>query len=379
MNEADKIRLSKSIVGEQEAEAVRRVIIEDGYLGMGKHVQSFERKIQEYLETKKEVVCVNSGTAAIHLGLAALGLAPDSEVLVQSLTFVATFQAITAAGLKPVACEIVPETCTIDLADAEKRITEKTKVILPVHYASRPGDLDVIYKFAEKHKLRVVEDAAHAFGSIYNNKKIASFGDIICFSFDGIKNITSGEGGAIVTDDGNVLRYIKDARLLGVQKDTEKRYSGQRSWEFDVKNQGFRYHMSNLFAAIGLVQLERLELEFKPKRQVLAKNYFNAFKEIPGVKLFQNDFDAIVPHIFPIRILNSQRDNLRQYLIDCNIECGVHYLPNHLLTYYGAGATKLPATEQIYSELLSIPLHPGISDDQQNYIIEKIKLFFNQN
>lgn len=376
MTQVEKIRLSKSIVGEAEAEALRRVIIEDGYLGMGKHVQNFEQKIKEYLETEKEIVCVNSGTAAVHLGLAGLELPPDSEVLVQSLTFVATFQAIGAARLRPVACEVDPATVTIDLADAERRITEKTKVILPVHYASRVGDLEALYRLAEKYKLRVVEDAAHAFGTIYNNKKIGSFGDVVCFSFDGIKNITSGEGGAIVTADPKVLAHIKDARLLGVQKDTEKRYSGQRSWDFDVKNQGYRYHMSNLFAAIGLAQLNRLEAEFIPRRRSLAKNYFNALIDIAGLKLFENDFDLIAPHIFPVRVLGDRRDALRQYLIENNIECGIHYLPNHLLTLYGGGSEKLPTTEQLYSELLSIPLHPGLTDEQQNHIIEKIKSFF---
>ena len=325
---------------------------------------------------EKEVVCVNSGTAALHLALAGLCLPANSEVLAPSLTFVGVFQAITAAGLKPVACEVNPETCLLDLKDVENRITEKTKVILPVHYASRTGDLNALYQFAEKHKLRVVEDAAHAFGTIYNGKRIGSFGDIICFSFDGIKNITSGEGGAIITADQNVLSFIKDARLVGVQKDSDKRYAGQRSWEFDVKAQGYRYHLSNLFAAIGLSQLERLESEFKPRRQRLAKNYFYALSGIAALRLFPDDYDAIIPHIFPIRVLNGKRDGLRQYLIDNNVECGIHYLPNHLLTFFGAGAIKLPVTEKLYSELLTIPLHPELNDEQQNYIIAKIKNFF---
>jgi dTDP-4-amino-4,6-dideoxygalactose transaminase len=363
-----KIRLSKSIVGRAEIEALSHVI-EHAHLGMGSFVQEFEEKLKNYFKMK-HVVCVNSGTAALHLALMGIGLKQDDEVLVQSLTYIATFQAITAAGGKPIPCEIIPETCIINLNDAEKKVTNRTKAIMPVHYASRVGNLDKIYKFAEKYNLRVIEDAAHAFGTIYKGKKIGSLGDIICFSFDGIKNITSGEGGAIATNDNNVAQFVMDARLLGVQKDTEKRYAGLRSWEFDVSHQGYRYHMSNLFAAIGIAQIERFDKEFKPKRQFLAKRYYEKLKDIPHIILFPNDYNEIVPHIFPIRILRNKRDIVRQYLIDNNIECGIHYYPNHLLNYYGAKKGELPVTEQVYGELLTLPLHPGLIEEDQDRVIK---------
>jgi dTDP-4-amino-4,6-dideoxygalactose transaminase len=365
------IRLSKSCVGELEKAALAQVL-DESYLGMGRFVQEFEERLKAYLPAR-HVVCVNSGTAALHLALMALGLVPGDEVLVQSLTFIASFQAVTAAGLMPVPCEIVPETCTIDLKDAERKITKRTKVIMPVHYASRVGNLDEIYMFAKKHNLRVIEDAAHAFGSDYNGRKVGSSGDVVCFSFDGIKNITSGEGGAVVTNDDKAAQFIMDARLLGVHKDTEKRYQGKRSWEFDVVQQGYRYHMSNLFAAIGLVQLQRFEREFKPMRQKLAKRYFHALTGMQDILLFPNDFDSIVPHLYPVRIMNGKRDRIRQLLIDNDIECGIHYYPNHLLTYYGAKKGALPVTEQVYGELLSLPLHPDISDDDQDRIVTLIR------
>lgn len=368
-----KIRLSKSIVGDLEKEALSRVI-DDGYLGMGAYVQALELKLRDYL-VAANVVCVNSGTAALHLALESLDLRQQDEVLVQSLTYLSSFQAISAAGLKPVACEIIPETGTIDLKDAQKKISCRTKVIMPVHYASRVGDLEAVYAFAAKHHLRVVEDAAHALGTVYKGKKIGSFGDIICFSFDGIKNITSGEGGAVVTSDTKVAQFVMDARLLGVKKDTEKRYSGQRSWEFDVIHQGYRYHMSNLFAAIGMVQLERLEKEFKPARQMLAKRYHESLKEESGIKLFPNDYDEIIPHIFPIRVLNGRRDQLRQFLLNNEIESGIHYYPNHLLSFYGKKTGSLPLTEGIFSELLSLPLHPGLKEGEQGKVIKTIKDF----
>lgn len=371
------IRLSKSVVGDLEKAALSKVI-DEGYLGMGRFVQEFEDKLKGYLGAE-HVVCVNSGTAALQLALMGAGLADDGEVLVQSLTYVATFQAITAAGLKPIPCEVDPSTCTIDLKDAEKRLTEKTKAIMPVHYGSRVGNLDEIYAFAEKHSLRVIEDAAHAFGTTYKGKLVGSFGDVSCFSFDGIKNITSGEGGAVVTADRKVADFVRDARLLGVQKDTDKRYEGARSWEFDVIDQGYRCHMSNLFAAIGIVQLERFEGEFKPRRRELARNYTKAFKALNGIELFScdgDDYDDVVPHIFPVRVLDGRRDELREHLIKAGIECGVHYQPNHLLTYYKDGGLKLPVTEGLYLELLSLPLHPDLTDDMQKRVIGAVREIF---
>lgn len=369
------IRLSRSIVGQREAEAVSRVIIDDGYLGMGSEVRAFEEEIAQYLGVPKEwVICVSSGTAALHLSVEAV-TQPGDEILVQSLTYLASFQGITAAGAVPISCEVSSQNIAIDLQDAEKRLTPTTKVIMPVHYASNPGELDSVYDFANKYNLRVIEDAAHAFGCTYKGRKIGSFGDIVCFSFDGIKNITSGEGGAIVTVDERVAEYIKDARLLGVEKDTKKRYSGQRSWEFDVHHQGYRYHMSNLFAAVGRVQLKRFEKEFKPRRIELARKYRSVFNNMTGLRLIGGNPGEIVPHIFPVRVLNGRRDALRQFLTDSGIESGIHYKPNHLLSFYGAGAGLLPATEKLYEELLSLPLHPGLTDAHVNYVIDCVNEF----
>jgi dTDP-4-amino-4,6-dideoxygalactose transaminase len=369
-----KIKLSKSIVGDTEKRALAEVI-DNAYLGMGSYVQQFEKELGTYLG-RNPVLCVNSGSAALHLALMGIGLVPGDEVLVQSLTFVACFQAISAVGAKPIACEVIPQTCTIDLEDAEKRITERTKAIMPVHYAGRTGNLEEIYRFARRYGLRVVEDAAHAFGTVYEGKRVGSFGDVVCFSFDGIKNITSGEGGAVVTKDAKVAQCVMDARLLGVHKDTEKRYEGKRSWEFDVFRQGYRYHMSNLFAAIGVAQLARLEKEFKPCRQTLAQRYHRQLSPLEEIILFPNDYDEVVPHIFPIKVIHGKRDSLRKYLLDSGIECGVHYHPNHLLKFYSKQKLRLPVTEKIYSQLLSLPLHPELAVKDLKYITDKIKYFF---
>jgi dTDP-4-amino-4,6-dideoxygalactose transaminase len=370
------IHISKAVVGPAELEAMGRIMREDGYLGIGREVRAFEEELQAYLGGQdRQVICLNSGTAALHLAVQAV-TNPGDEVLVQSLTFVASFQAISAAGAVPVPCEVNPETVTLDLQDAAQRITPRTRAVMPVHYASNPGDLNAIYQFAQKSGLRVIEDAAHAFGCTYQGRKIGSFGDLVCFSFDGIKNITSGEGGAVVTSDPQVIQSVQDARLLGVHRDTEKRYQGARSWEFDVYRQGYRYHLSNLFAAIGRVQLRRFEGEFKPRRIELAQRYRAAFAGREDLQLFQGDPGPIVPHIFPIRVLNGKRDELRQSLQERGIECGIHYKPNHLLSFYGRGNGLLPVTEKLYEELLTLPLHPGLSDGDIDHIIMSVNEFF---
>lgn len=357
------VRLSRSIVGRAEAEAAARVIVEDGYLGMGAEVARFEQELAAYLGVDPaHVTCVNSGTAAVQLAVEAV-VEPGDEVLVQSLTFVATFQAIAAAGATPVACEVRPETVSIDLEDAARRCTPRTRAIMPVHYASNPGDLDAVYAFARERGLRVIEDAAHAFGCTHKGRKIGSAADLACFSFDGIKNITSGEGGAVVTSDRQAGARVRDARLLGVERDSEKRYAGQRSWDFDVSRRGYRCHMSNIFAAVGRVQLRRLDPEFAPARVALARRYRDALSGAAGVALFDTDLGPVVPHIQPVRILKGRRDAVRDALEDAGIQTGIHYKPNHLLTLFGGGATRLPVTERLYEEIVSLPLHPAVTFD----------------
>tara|TARA_X000000368_G_scaffold418459_1_gene418224 strand:- start:632 stop:1756 length:1125 start_codon:yes stop_codon:yes gene_type:complete len=362
------IRLSKSSIGDEEIRAVVNVLKEE-YLGMGSYVNNFEDELSNYFQSP--AVCVVNGTTALQLALQACGIGADDEVLVQSLTYVASFQAISATGAVPVACDVSKDSITIDLVDAKSKITEKTKAIMPVHYSGGVGDLKSIYNFAKKHNLRVIEDAAHALGSTYNGKKIGSFGDVICFSFDGIKNITSGEGGCVVSKDKLLIEKIKDLRLLGVIKDSDKRAKGERSWEFDVKEQGWRYHMSNIMAAIGSVQLKRFP-DFISKRRSLAKKYdalLSGYKEIQTLK---NNYDNIVPHIYPIVLPKYiNRDLLRNKLNKLNIQTGVHYFPNHKLSYYKKEII-LKNTEDIFERIITIPIHNDITFQDQEYVISQL-------
>ena len=365
------LRLSKSCIGLEEKKSVMSVL-DRGYLGMGQEVKAFEKELSDFLG--RPTVCIVNGTAALHLALQGLGISEGDEVLVQSLTYVASFQAIKATGATPVACDIDPETGCIDLVDALKRITPATKAIMPVHYAGGVGDLDSIYTFAREHKLRVVEDAAHAFGTIYNSKVVGGLGDVVCFSFDGIKNITSGEGGCIVTDDTKVLEKIKNARQLGVEQDTEMKFSGLRSWDPNVTSQGWRYHMSDIMAAIGRVQLRNFSYH-KTSRQLLAKEYVKYLSQETLVEIFNHDYNFVVPHIFVVKLHSSiNRSRIIEKLLDKGIPAGIHYKPNHKLSFFERALSKpLINTDKLSEKLLTLPLHPDLSMEDISFITSSLK------
>jgi dTDP-4-amino-4,6-dideoxygalactose transaminase len=366
------IRLSISCVGEEEKAALARVI-DAGYLGMGEEVQLFENELKAYLDTDADVICVNSGTAALHLALSCLDIGPGDEVLVPSVTYVASFQAISAVGAKPVACDVSNNRVFIDLIDAKQRITSKTKAIMPVHFASDSQSMASVYQFARHYNLRVIEDAAHGFGCKRNGHKIGYEGDVICFSFDGIKNITSGEGGAVVASDKSLVQRIKDARLLGVESDTERRYKGQRSWNFNVAYQGFRYHMSNLMAAIGREQLKKIDI-FAAHRKACVARYMDKLKGVKNLIFLDLDYTNIVPHIFVVQIINGNRDGLMIELQANEIQCGIHYMPNHLLDFFNVDYI-LPVAEKLGSRLLTLPLHPELSLNEQDKVVRIISKF----
>jgi len=367
------IRLSKSCIGEEEKKAVCAVL-DRGFLGMGQEVKLFEDELRSFIGTNNEVICVNTGTAALHLALLCLDIGPGDEVLVPTITYVASFQAISATGATPVACDVLENSVFIDVVDAEKRITENTRAIMPVHYASNSSDIPKVYELAKKYQLRVVEDAAHSFGCIRNGNRIGFDGDVVCFSFDGIKNITSGEGGAVVTADQLLANRIKDARLLGVKKDTEKRFSGQRSWSFDVEYQGFRYHMSDIMASIGRAQLKRFD-QLATARREIAKKYVCGLSGYAQLRMLNLNYEEVVPHIFPVFFSSTEiRDQVEKCLLEQNVEVGRHYQPNHTLTYFRESISPLQNAEKLFSEMLTLPMHPSLDEGNIQKIISIIKL-----
>ncbi len=376
MEKLPLIRLSKATVGPEEAQALARVI-EDGYLGMSKEVQAFEAELGQFIAPDRQVVCVNTGTSALHLALQACGVGQGHEVLVPTLTYLASFHAVSATGAKPIACDVNPCTGFLDVNDAKQRMTNRTKAIMPVHYASNREGIEAVYDLARAHNLRVIEDAAHSFGGCDSAKqKVGTLGDVVCFSFDSIKNITCGEGGAVVTSDEAVANHIRDARLLAVEKDTEKRFSGQRSWDFDSTHQGWRYHMSDIMAAIGRTQLQKVHA-FVNARQQLAQQYQRFFKNHPVVQTFPFDYTTIAPHIFPIFLKHGNRDDLRAFLLDQNIQTGLHYKLNHTLSFFKT-PYALPRAEKLFSGLLTLPLHPTLTEQHVQRVCETLETWCQQ-
>lgn len=367
------ISLQRPSLGEEELAAVSKVF-ESRWLGMGAMTKQFEEKIGKYLGAKN-VIAVNTGTSALHIALDAIGLKPGDEVIVPSLTFVSSIQAIRACGGNPVFCEVLPNNLNMDISDVLKKINKHTKAIMPVHYGGVSCDMDSLMKIARKYKLRIVEDAAHAFGSTYKGRKIGSFGDITCFSFDPIKNITCGEGGAVVTSDDKLAKIIIRKRILGISNDTWTRYKGLRNYHYTVVDHGHRYHMSDINAAIGLEQLKKIN-KFKSRKKAIAKEYNKAFKNIDGLHILENNLHETFPFFYVVRIVNNKRDKLIAFLKEEGILTGVHYIPNHIQPLYKNFYTKLPVTEQLFNEILTLPLFVDMTEEQLDRVIESVRKFF---
>lgn len=364
------IRLSKSSISYKEIFAVINVLRKE-YLGMGTKVMEFEKNLESYFG--RPAVCVVNGTAALHLSVQACGIGKGDQVLVPTVTYLASFQAIAATGAEPIPCDINPKTGYICLEDCQKKLSKKTKAIMPVHFTGGVANIIQVLDFAQINNLRVIEDAAHAFGSTHENKKIGSFGDISCFSFDGIKNITSGEGGCVVSSDYDIINKIKDARLLGIERDTENRYKDKRSWNFDVKSQGWRYHMSNIMAAIGIQQLKRFD-KLSGKRKAFAKFYDSLIDSLPNISYLDRNYNEIVPHIYVVIIDPSvDRNEIRKKMLEKGVETGVHYIPNHLLTYFKSKNTEsFPGAKEFYNNSITLPLHPDLSYKKIQFIVDTI-------
>lgn len=362
------VKVSQGVLGDEELEFVRQAFAY-GYFGMAHFVADLERDLAAYLGAP-HVLTVNTGTAALHVALDALGIGAGDEVVIPSLTFVGAFQAISATGATPVPCDVRLDTLLIDLDDVEQRITPRTRAVVPVHYAGNPCDLDRLHEIAEGRGLRVVEDAAHAFGSFYKGRKIGSFGDVVCFSFDSIKNMTCGEGGAVVCRDGDLVEVIRQKRAVGIDRGS----SAGRGLSYEVRTQGYRYHMSNINGAIGLVQLRKVDA-FIARRREICRRYDAAFIGLPGVATLPVDYAQVAPHIYVLRIAGGRRDAAMAYLRRHGIETGINYIPNHLQPLYRNGVS-LPATERAHGEILTLPLHCALSNDDVERVIDAATAFF---
>lgn len=362
------IRSAKSTIENDDISSVVKVLKRE-FLGMGPKVAEFEKFLIR--DFKTNIACVVNGTASIQLALQAHGIGKNDEVLVQSLTYLSTFQAISATGAKPISCEINNDTFTLDLDDARNRVTKKTKAIMLVHFAGGVGNLKNYYKFAKEKKLIIIEDAAHAFGSTYKGKLIGSFKSTAAFSFDGIKNLTSGEGGCVMTSDKLIIDKIKNLRVLGIENKKKITNKNLILKEFEVREQGWRYHMSDIMASIGLSQYKRFD-KIKKRRRLAAKFYDNKLLKFQHIKTLKNDYNEVVPFCYPIVCKTKKiRDKIANNLARNSIQVSYLYYPNHLLKKYKT-KYKLKITEKIYKNSLLLPLHNSLNDGDLKRIINII-------
>lgn len=358
------IPTARPSIGKEELKNVEKVF-KTHWLGMGSFVYEFEKKIEAYLGTRY-AIATNTGTTAIHLALSAIDIGPDDEVIVPSLTFTGTVQPIVSLGAKPVFCEVRPDTLNIDVGDIKKRLTKKTKAVLVVHYGGMACDMDEILDIGRKRKIRIVEDAAHAFGSLYKGQRIGSLGDATCFSFDPIKTLTCGEGGCVTTNNAKLAEILRKKRLLGISKDTWMRYKNKRSWFYEVVAPGYRYHMSNINAAIGIAQFKKLE-KFIEKKKNIVRGYDNFFKKVKGVELLHRNYAETTPFNYTIKI--GKRDKFIGYMQRNGVTVGINYIPNHIQPFFRQFKAKLPVTEKVWKEIATLPLYY----DMKKTEIEKVK------
>tara|TARA_B100000953_G_scaffold285565_1_gene266272 strand:+ start:1169 stop:2296 length:1128 start_codon:yes stop_codon:yes gene_type:complete len=348
-----------------------------GWLGMGSTTKRFEDNLSKYFNLKKRfVLATNSATSALHLGLKVMGIKPGDEVITPSFNCIADAQAIGWTGAKVVLCDIKEKDLGIDCEKAKKLITKKTKAIIPLHYAGIPCEQKEVYELAKKHNLRIMEDCCHAIGTKIKGKKIGSYGDIAVFSFDPVKTITSIDGGCIIVNDKKEKKIAENLRLLGMNKDTIERYKNKRAWIYDVVSEGYRYHMTNILASIGISQLNRLD-EFITSRQKICKLYNESFREIPDLVTPKSDFNDISPFIYTPRILNQRREKFIDHMNKLKIDIGIHWNPIHRFSYFSKSKKdELSITNKIADEICTIPLHSNMRSEHVNRVINGVKSFF---
>ncbi|MDN5769513.1 MAG: DegT/DnrJ/EryC1/StrS family aminotransferase [Microlunatus sp.] len=352
--------------------------IQAGWLGMGKLSQQFEHGLADFLQLDDRFpVSTNSCTEAIHLAARLIGLGPGDEVICPAFTYVAGHQAISRTGAEIVFCDIESERLGVDPQKISELITDRTKAILAVDYLGFPCRLDEVLQIARAHGLRVIEDAAHAFGSLSDGRPVGSFGDLTCFSFGPVKMITTLEGGAVVTGSAEDVQVLHELRHLGINSDTDARYRNQRNWDFDVVRQGYRCHLGSVPSAMGLAQLKLVE-EFIRNRQDYCRYYDSAFACLADVELFDTDWKDVAPYIYVLRLRDpDRRQDLIGHLKERGIGTGIHFLGAHEFGFYADSRRgDLSVTERVTAQVLTLPLHPYMSSETLDTVIAGVSSFF---
>ena len=354
--------------------------LDSGWLTSGQWCKSFERKIKQKFEEEVEVVLVNSATAGLHLSLIASGVGRGDEVIVPTLTFTATAEAVVSCGATPVFVDVDPETLNIDLEAFERAIGPSVKAVIPVHFAGRAIDIAAIKNICKGFEIKIIEDAAHAFGASHNGKKVGLNDSLATvLSFYANKPLTTGEGGAVITKNKNLASKLRQLRSHGISHDVFERYSKVGSnWQYDVLSHGFKYNMPDLLAAVGVAQIDLMDQHLR-RRQEISDWYAHELSHLPlkffYKKIHNSDHSA---HIFPIKLFIGNREEAIKYLNDRGIGTSVHYKPLHQLSYWSQYATgqKFDVADEYFKNCLSLPLFPEMKISDVKRVATTLENFF---
>ncbi|AXC54789.1 DegT/DnrJ/EryC1/StrS family aminotransferase [Bacillus subtilis] len=371
---------SLPLIGKEEIQEVTETL-ESGWLSKGPKVQQFEKEFAAFVGAK-HAVAVNSCTAALFLALKAKGIGPGDEVITSPLTFSSTANTIIHTGATPVFADIDENTLNIDPVKLEAAVTPRTKAVVPVHFGGQSCDMDAILAIAQNHGLFVLEDAAHAVYTTYKQRMIGSIGDATAFSFYATKNLATGEGGMLTTDDEELADKIRVLSLHGMSKAAWNRYSSNGSWYYEVESPGYKMNMFDLQAALGLHQLKRLD-DMQKRREEIAGRYQTAFQLIPGlITPFVHDDGRHAWHLYVLQVDEKKAGVTRSEMItalkdEYNIGTSVHFIPVHIHPYYqkqfGYKEADFPNAMNYYKRTLSLPLYPSMSDDDVDDVIEAVR------
>ncbi|OBA02689.1 UDP-4-amino-4,6-dideoxy-N-acetyl-beta-L-altrosamine transaminase [Bacillus subtilis] len=362
----------------EELETVAETI-KSGWISKGPKVIEFEKKLGEYLGAEHVISC-NSGTAALHMALLALGVGEGDEVIVPSFTFCSSVNVILHVGATPVFADICEKDLCIDPEDVRQKLSPRTKAVIAVHFAGYPANLDELSSICKENGLYLIEDAAHALGTRYKGKMIGTHGDAVCFSFYATKNITTGEGGALILKDEEAAERARLYGWHGITKNAWNRYGEKGSWRYDVLLPGFKYNMTDIQAALGLIQLKRAA-EIQEKRTRIANYYASELtNQSERAELPLADIPSHITHSWHLFILRvkkrgeMERDQFIENMKAKHIGLSVHFIPVHMHPYYKEHfPAKLPVTERIFPEIVSLPLYSQLSKEDCQYIVQSIK------
>ena len=371
-----RIPVFQPYLGPEVRDAITRAL-DSGWISIGSLTYQLEEELARHLKLEdRHLLSLSSGTAALHTAGILVGLGPGDEVICPSFTYVACHQAISATGADVVFCDVEDVTLGLDPTQAAELVSERTKAIMPVHYAGIPCRIDELYELATQHGLRVIEDAAHAFGSRHRDRPIGSFGDLVCFSFGPVKVLSTLEGGAIVTPSADDAQHVRELRILGVDTDRALRRD-DRMWDYDVARPGYKYHLGSIPAAIGLANLALVET-FIVNRRRYCRLYSERLADIPEVTTPATDFAEVGPFIYFIRLPDAAtRAGLVTHLESRGIATGVHFQGAHEFSLYrSCRSGDLSTTELLSAQQLTLPLHSVMDDETLERVIEGVRSFF---